>query len=245
MAAGGSLPRAQAAACPRSARCRSVGCPENGREEISWFLNGVIAGQREQMPIAAHELRSLLGCEREQVIVVGVGRVNRRRYGRIAGEEGGSRQPGHEGVGIRRRDEALDLRVRERPSKLGKKRRRYDQFELALLPGEQEPSWAAGGGDQRRNRDVGIEDRAQRLRPRRTSRMLRLDAHGERLIFGETVRRPDAIEQLKAEVAADRLFDDFAVALSGPRCAHLDSAQQIRVNGQSGPHLRHMCIIAS
>ena len=75
--------------------------------------------------------------------------------------------------------------------------------------------------------------------------MLRLDAQGERVIFGKTVRRPDAIEQLKAEVAADGLLDDFAVALSGPRRAHLNRAQQIRVNGQCGSYFGHVSIIAS
>jgi len=58
------------------------------------------------MRIPTDEFRSLFGCQREQVIVVGVGRVNWWRDGRIAGEESGSRQPSHEGVGIRRRDDA-------------------------------------------------------------------------------------------------------------------------------------------
>jgi hypothetical protein len=37
------------------------------------------------MRIAADEFRSLLGCQCEQVVVVGVGRMNRRRGRRIAG----------------------------------------------------------------------------------------------------------------------------------------------------------------
>jgi len=149
------------------------------------------------MPITADELRSLLGCQREQVVVVGVGRVNRRRGGRIADQDRGSRQPGHEGVGIRRRDETLELRVRER-------RRSSARSAGESISSNRPPARRAGAepgyrrGDQRRDQDVDIEDGAQRATAAADESNAAPRRQGERLIFGEPVRCPDAIEQLQA-----------------------------------------------
>jgi hypothetical protein len=167
---------------------RSVALTQDGREEVRGPLNRIVAGHGEHVRIPADESRSLFGCQREQVVVVGVGRVNRWRGGRIAREDSGSRQSGHEGVGVRARDEGLELRVRQRSSKLSKQR---GGTISSNRPSCQASMSRAGLPDREISAEIRtLTSRMARngLWPRRTSRMLRLDAEGECVIFGEPVR---------------------------------------------------------
>ena len=67
----------------------------------------------------------------------------------------------------------------------------------------------------------------------------------QRLPLAEIVSLPQTLQQVETELAAQGLFDYLAVALPGPRSAHLDRAQDLLIDCESRPHLRHIRILAS
>jgi hypothetical protein len=75
--------------------------------------------------------------------------------------------------------------------------------------------------------------------------MLCLDGEARGVLFGHLVLGPRAIEQIQSELTSKDLLDHLALRLPAPRGANLHRAQDLLVDRQRGPHLRHICIMAS
>jgi hypothetical protein len=71
--------------------------------------------------------------------------------------------------------------------------------------------------------------------------------HGElgRLSFAELIPLPQLLEQVKAEIPAQRLFDHLTIAFARPGGTDLHPAQNVLVDREGGPHFCHKGIIAS
>jgi hypothetical protein len=75
--------------------------------------------------------------------------------------------------------------------------------------------------------------------------VLRFKGEPHRLIFAHAVLFPEPFEQIKAEVAAQGLLDDFAVALTLSCGADLYPAEHVSVESDGSTHLVHIRILAS
>ena len=77
------------------------------------------------------------------------------------------------------------------------------------------------------------------------SRLPSLDSEVHRFIFPYVIAGPEPIEQIEPEVAADRLLDHLALALSRTCGAYLHRAEDLFIDGQSCARLCHTGMIAS
>ena len=75
--------------------------------------------------------------------------------------------------------------------------------------------------------------------------MLRLHGQRHRLVLTEIGRLPRAAEDIEPELLTDGLLDHIAVAPTEPSRAHPHCAQNVLINSQRRPHLRHLRIITS
>jgi len=74
---------------------------------------------------------------------------------------------------------------------------------------------------------------------------LRLDGELERHALAELITRPQSVEQVEAEIAAQCVLDHFAVPSPGPGRAHLYRPEHILVDREGSAGLRHFGILAS
>ena len=89
-------------------------------------LDREVARQCEQVPVPRNQDGVLVGREREQVVVPGISAAYRRRSGGVSREQGRTRQPCHERLGVGRRYEALQFRIRQSAGQLGEEAWRDD-----------------------------------------------------------------------------------------------------------------------
>jgi hypothetical protein len=75
--------------------------------------------------------------------------------------------------------------------------------------------------------------------------VLRLDGELDRRALAELVTRPQSIEQVEAQIAAERLLDHFAVTSPGPGRANPYRPEHILVDREGGASFRHFGILAS
>jgi hypothetical protein len=75
--------------------------------------------------------------------------------------------------------------------------------------------------------------------------MLRFHGELDRLTFAEPIPLPEPVEQVEAEIPAQRLFNHLAIALTRSGRPDLYPSQNVLVDRQGCPHLRHGRIIAS
>jgi hypothetical protein len=75
--------------------------------------------------------------------------------------------------------------------------------------------------------------------------MLGFDRECGGVFLRELVSFPEAVEQLKTELAPEGLLDDLAVAFAGARRTHLDGAQNFLFDGKRRTNFRHIRILAS
>jgi hypothetical protein len=71
--------------------------------------------------------------------------------------------------------------------------------------------------------------------------------HGElrRLTLFELIPLPQLLEQVEAEIPAQRLLDDLTIALARPGGPHFHPTQELLVDRKRRPHLCHKRIISS
>ena len=114
-----SLPRMH----DRNASVRRVGDHgEIGRRR----LDRQLARQREQVAVTRNQDGVLVGRERDQVVVPRIDAAYRPRCVGVSREQGRTRQPCHERLSVARRYEALQFRIRQSATELGKKSGRDD-----------------------------------------------------------------------------------------------------------------------
>lgn len=89
------------------------------------------------MAVSGNQDCVLVGREREQVVVPGIYRAFRWRAVWVSHEDGRSREPCHEGLGVGRGYQASQLRICEGATEFSKQSRGDDQLEMAVLPGQQ------------------------------------------------------------------------------------------------------------
>jgi hypothetical protein len=75
--------------------------------------------------------------------------------------------------------------------------------------------------------------------------VLRFDGEFGRFTFAELISVPQLLEQVEAEIPAQRLFDHLTIALARSGGTDLHPAQDVLVDSEGGPHLCHQRIIAS
>ena len=186
---------------------------------------------------------ALVGCQGDEVIVAGVGGVAGRR-GRLFGHHGRRGKERDVFVGIVAADVPTQLRVAERPAELFEKRLGDDQLEVAGDPPGKKLRRGAARGEKRGDQDVWIENRSHSAAAA-TCCVLCFDRQLDRLLFGQVVTSPKAVEQIQPEVPSKRVFYDLAVPLASAGSADLHGAQNFLVHGQRRSHLSHRRIIAS
>ena len=109
--------------CTRDASMRRVADRgEVGRRR----LDRELARQREEVAVAGNQDGSLVGRERDQVVVPGIDAAYRRRSVGVSRDQGRTRQPCHERLGVARRYQAPQFRIRQSATELGKKCGRDD-----------------------------------------------------------------------------------------------------------------------
>jgi hypothetical protein len=141
------------------------------------------------------------------------------------------------------RHASANLGVGERPVEFSKQLFGDNDFELAPQPPTEQLRGSPGGGEQRGDKDVRVEDGAHSAAP--TSLVLGFDGEFECGFLVEITALPEAVEQVKPEFSSQRLLDYLAVALPAAGTTHLDRSQNLVVNRQRGSYLRHLGIIAS
>jgi len=75
--------------------------------------------------------------------------------------------------------------------------------------------------------------------------VLRLDRAAQRLVLAEVGVFPGALEQVEAEISAERLFDHLAIAPADAGCLDAGGAQYAFVERDGRSRLRHIRIIAA
>jgi hypothetical protein len=144
------------------------------------------------VPVAANQDRSPGGSERDEVVVSGIARMDRRLFIRVIDERRRSGDPVDEGMSILLRDPATELWIGKCSFEFFDKEGGDDQVELAALPGAQDVGGAAGRREERGDQDVRVENRLHEPSARLvTCPMLRLDGERGRIVFGEVVFRPE------------------------------------------------------
>ena len=86
------------------------------------------------MLVAGDEESALAVGHSNEVIVVGIGRLDRRLFARVAGSHGAGGEPLNEPSGLFTGDPLSQLGVRKGCRELAQQDRRDDEFELSLLP---------------------------------------------------------------------------------------------------------------
>src|SRR5436190_7692624 len=181
------------------------------------------------MLIAGDDDRFLVLGQRKQVAVAGVAGAA-GRPGRVWPRDGGVPEERDELGRVLGRYSRSQLRVGERTFKLGQQALGDDELEVAGEPTREDLRRRPRRGEQSRNENVGVEDSSHSA-PTTPSLVLSLDGERGRLFLGQVVLSPKSVEQIEPELAPERLFDDFAVALAGPRAANLDRAEDFLLDG--------------
>jgi hypothetical protein len=151
--------------------------------ETGWRVDRKIGTEREQVIVARNQDGATCRGECDQVIVTRVGRSDLGRFGGIPLDDRSSQQHFYKFGGLVRTDVTTKLWIHECSFQLSKQLRRDDEIELSLLPGGQDASWRACGGEECRYQNIDVKDRPQWLLvPGQAARMLRFD--GERLSIG-------------------------------------------------------------
>ena len=196
------------------------------------------------MPVAREHRPCRLG-EREQVVVcvgrpaLGRGRGGRRRVG---DDERGTREQRAEVGGCGGAGRAPGARIASaRSSSASSSSDTTSSNPPASSARESVPAShvARAGGYSGR-----IENRAHSA-PGASRLVLCLDGERDGLVFRQVVALPEPVEQVEAELASQHLLDHLAVALPRPRAAHLDGAEDLRVDRQRRARLRRLGITAS
>jgi hypothetical protein len=138
--------------------------------------------------------------------------------------DGGGPEQGNEFSGVLRRYSRPHLRVGERTLELTQQVAGDDELELATEPTRNDLRRRSRRREQSRDKNVDVEDGSHSAR---TTPSLVLSLDGERggLILGQIAPSPESVEQVEPELAAERLLDDFAVALACAGRANLDRAE--------------------
>src|SRR5213593_293985 len=117
--------------------------------------------------------------------------------------------------------------------------KRRDQLIFAVDPASKDLSGSSTWGQERRNENVRVKDCAHSVARGVSHLVLRLNRQGDRFVLWHIVTRPDALEEVEAELTAQRILDHLAVAPARARCADLDRAEDLLVDGERGAYLRH------
>ncbi len=181
------------------------------------------------MLIAGDDDRFLVLGQRKQVVVAGVAGAAGPR-GRIRRRLGGLLEERDEFGGVLRRYSRSQLRVGERTFELGQQALGDDELEVAGKPTREDLRRRPARGEQSRNENVDVEDSSHSA-PTTPSLVLSLDGERGSLFLGQIVPSPKSVEQIESELAPERLFDDLAVALAGPRTANLDRTEDFLLHG--------------
>jgi hypothetical protein len=212
-------------------------------DEVSRAADREPISELEKMLIARDDDRFLALGQRKQIVVAGVAGAARRR-GRVWRMDGGLVEERDEFGGVLRRYSRPQLRIGERTFEFGQQAFGDDELEVASQPTREDLRRRPARGEQSRNENVGVEDSSHSA-PTTPSLVLSLDRERGRLFLGQIVPSPETVEQVEPKLAPKRLFDDFAVALAGPRTANLDRAEDFLLDRQRRADLRHIRIIAS
>jgi hypothetical protein len=181
--------------------------------------------------------------QRKQIIVAGVAGAARGR-GRVWRMDGGVLEERDEFGGVLRRYSRPQLRIGECTLEFGHELFGDDELEVAGEPTREDLRRRPARGEQSRNQNVGVEDGSHSA-PTTPSLVLSLDSESGRFFLGQIVPSPESVEQIESELVPERLFDDFAVALAGPRTADLDRTEDFLLDRQRRTDLGHIRIIAS
>jgi hypothetical protein len=169
--------------------------------------------------------------------------VVRARF-RLLSENGLLCEKGNKCIRFGGRDVTAEFRIGECAPELVEELVRSDEFEIADAPAREQPRRSAAGGEEGCDEDVGVEDGAHSALAA-SRRMLRFDRKTECLLFGHAIALPETFEQIEAELPPKRFLDDLAVAFPGAGSMDPYGAQDVFVDRQCCPHLRHISIIAS
>ena len=197
------------------------------------------------MVVARDEGRTLTVRERYEVIVSWVGRSHWRQVIRVFSEASGAREPCEDASGLVCLDSLAQLWVRERSLEFGQKRARHDEFEPSLLPSIDQASGGAFRREKRGDDDVGIENGAQLRGPVLPGCVLCLDGEPGRLFFREVVASPELLQEVESQIPTEGPLDHRTIALARARGPDLDGSQDLFIDRERRPHLRHKSIIAS
>jgi hypothetical protein len=195
------------------------------------------------MVVARDEWDIFARRERQEVIV---GRILRSHGGRrlgIGNRLGRFREQREKALSVSSGDSRAYLRLAQRPYELAQEFGADDKLELALRPELEQASRRAAPREQRRDKDIDVQDDTHALRAPRI--MLRLDGDARRLVLVKFGRLPDPLEQVEPEVAPKRFFYDVAVSAPGPRGLDPHRTEDTLIERHSCTQLRHKRIIAS
>src|SRR5680860_771521 len=164
------------------------------------------------MTVSRHDRGLRDRAKRDERVIVGVGRTRARWVVRIIGHPRLKAKQLDELLSLHLLDSPAKLRVRHRALELGEQRVGGDELEGAVEPSAQDLGRGAAGCEQRRDDDVGVENRPHRSVLATSSRVLSFDGKLNRLAFAKIVPSPQPIEQVETQVSAKGLLDDVSIA---------------------------------